>query len=108
MDFSEPVDATAFRYSSNHSEDHPSVALQNGHHRLAAARQTGRPHLPVALTAVNAKGEKLNALKALSDEIERSMITKAEGGAVDAALALTRRFTKDGAGATLALKSKGK
>lgn len=32
-------------------------------------------------------------------------ITKAEGGA---ALALTRRFTKDGAGATMALKPKGK
>lgn len=82
MDFSEPVEATAFRYSSNHSEDHPSVALQNGHHRLAAARQTGRPHLPVTLTAVNAKGEKLNALKALSDEIERSMVTKADGGRI--------------------------
>jgi hypothetical protein len=82
MDFSEPVEATAFRYSSNNREDHPSVALQNGHHRLAAARQTGRPHLPVTLTAVNAKGEKLNALKALSDEIERGMISKATGGPV--------------------------
>ena len=30
------------------------------------------------------------------------------GGTVDAALALTRRFTKDGIGATVALKSKGK
>lgn len=81
MDFSEPVEATAFRYGSNNSEDHPSVALQNGHHRLAAAHQTGRPHLPVTITAVNAKGEKLNALKKLSDEIERSIITKAAGGA---------------------------
>jgi hypothetical protein len=36
------------------------------------------------------------------------MITKASGGAVNAALALTRRFTKDGIGATVALKSKGK
>jgi hypothetical protein len=33
---------------------------------------------------------------------------KADGGAVDAALAATRRFTKNGIGATLALKSKGK
>jgi LAS superfamily LD-carboxypeptidase LdcB len=82
MDFSEPVEATAFRYGSNNSEDHPSVALQNGHHRLAAAHQTGRPHLPVTITAVNAKGEKLNALKALSDEIERTMVTKADGGRV--------------------------
>jgi hypothetical protein len=36
------------------------------------------------------------------------VIVKADGGAVDAALALTRRFTKDGAGATVALKPKGK
>jgi hypothetical protein len=36
------------------------------------------------------------------------VIVKADGGAVDAALALTRRFTKDGTGATMALKSKGK
>ena len=33
---------------------------------------------------------------------------KASGGGVDSALALTRRFTKDGTGATMALKSKGK
>jgi hypothetical protein len=33
---------------------------------------------------------------------------KASGGTVDRALALTRRFTKDGNGATLALKTKGK
>jgi hypothetical protein len=36
------------------------------------------------------------------------VVVKAEGGSVDDALALTRRFTKDGAGATLALKPKGK
>jgi hypothetical protein len=36
------------------------------------------------------------------------IIVKADGGAVDAALALTRRFSKDGKAATLALKSKGK
>lgn len=35
-------------------------------------------------------------------------VGKEEGGAVDAALALTRRFTKDGTGATMALKPKGK
>jgi hypothetical protein len=33
---------------------------------------------------------------------------KASGGTVSAALALTRRFTKDGKGATMALKPKGK
>ena len=36
------------------------------------------------------------------------VIVKADGGAVDDAIALTRRFTKDGAGATMALKPKGK
>ena len=36
------------------------------------------------------------------------VIVKADGGAVDAALAATRRFTKDGKAATLALKPKGK
>ena len=36
------------------------------------------------------------------------VIVKADGGAVDDALALTRCFTKDGIGATVALKSKGK
>ena len=36
------------------------------------------------------------------------IIVKADGGTVDDALALTRRFTKDGIGAPVALKSKGK
>jgi hypothetical protein len=36
------------------------------------------------------------------------VVVKADGGSVGDALALTRRFTKDGAGATLALKPKGK
>ena len=36
------------------------------------------------------------------------VIVKADGGAVDAALDLTRRFSKDGTGATMALKPKGK
>jgi len=35
-------------------------------------------------------------------------LVKRKGGSVDNALALTRRFTKDGKGATVALKSKGK
>jgi hypothetical protein len=36
------------------------------------------------------------------------VIVKADGGSVGDALALTRRFTKDGTGATMALKHKGK
>jgi len=87
MDFSSPVEATAFRYGRNHDEFEPSVQLSDGHHRLAAAKQIGRTHLPVNLIARNAKGEKLNALKALSDEIENNLskksIGKADGGPVD-------------------------
>jgi ADP-Ribosyltransferase in polyvalent proteins len=75
MDFSKPVEATAFRYGRNHDEHEPSVQLSDGHHRLAAAKQTGRPHLPVIVNARNAMGRKLNALKAMSDEIERSLST---------------------------------
>ena len=87
MDFSSPVEATAFRYGRNHDEFEHSVQLSDGHHRLAAAKQIGRTHLPVNLIARNAKGEKLNALKALSDEIENNLskksIGKADGGPVD-------------------------
>ena len=47
--------------------------------------------------------EEVNAMAAI-----RKVHGRASGGSVDAALALTRRFTKDGAGATVALKPKGK
>jgi hypothetical protein len=47
--------------------------------------------------------EEVNAMAAI-----RKVHGKASGGTVDAALALTRRFSKDGTGATMALKSKGK
>jgi hypothetical protein len=86
MDYSVPVDVTAFRFSDGgiaptvpprrfrpEDEDDdtsPMVLLEDGHHRLAAAVQTGRAWLPVNLRAVNAKGEKLNALIALSQQIE--------------------------------------
>jgi len=87
MDFSAPVEATAFRYGRNHDEFEPSVQISDGHHRLAAAKQIGRPHLPVNIIARNAKGEKLNALKALSDEIESKLakpaIGKEGGGPVE-------------------------
>lgn len=83
MDFSTPVQATAFRYGRDHDEFEPSVNISDGHHRLAAAKQTGRPHLPVEIIARNAKGEKLNAMKALSDEIEKKLAHKSDGGDVD-------------------------
>lgn len=70
MDYSEPVEVTAFHYSKDHSDTKPEVLLIDGHHRMAAALQTGKPWLPVEVRARNAKGEKLNALIALSREIE--------------------------------------
>jgi hypothetical protein len=47
--------------------------------------------------------EEVNAMAAI-----RKVHGRASGGSVDAAIALTRRFTKDGKAATVALKSKGK
>lgn len=47
--------------------------------------------------------EEVNAMAAV-----RKVHGRASGGSVDAALALTRRFTKDGKAATVALKPKGK
>ena len=47
--------------------------------------------------------EQVNAMAAI-----RKVHGRASGGMVDDALALTRRFTKDGTGATMALKPKGK
>lgn len=70
MDFSEPIDVTAFRFGKDNDDTLPVVALIDGHHRTAAAIQIGRPYLPVSLTAINAKGEKLNALIAMSQAIE--------------------------------------
>lgn len=70
MDFSEPVEVTAFRYGPVNYDTLPEVTLRDGHHRTAAAIQTGRPYLPVKVMAVNAMGEKLNALIAMSQEIE--------------------------------------
>ena len=72
MDYSEPVEVTAFRYGRANDDTLPVVTLIDGHHRTAAAIQTGRRYLPVTVQARNAKGEKLNALIALSREIEAS------------------------------------
>jgi hypothetical protein len=69
MDYSEPIDVTAFRYGKANDDTVPVVTLRDGHHRMAAALQTGRPWLPVTVTAINAKGEKLNKLIAMSKEI---------------------------------------
>lgn len=74
MDFSEPIEVTVFRFGGpKHPDDDqiPNVSLDDGHHRVAAALQTGREWLPVKASAINARGEKINALIKLSDEIAR-------------------------------------
>jgi len=77
MDYSEPVEVTIYRYASKRgyqSDDRlPEVTLIDGHHRTAAAIQTGRKYLPVEAKARNAKGSKINKLIQMSKEIERTI-----------------------------------
>jgi hypothetical protein len=39
-----------------------NIIIQDGHHRVAAAKLRGINHLPVTLQAINARGHKLNEL----------------------------------------------
>ena len=73
MDYSEPVDVTAYHHSQRNDTYEPKVTLTDGHHRTAAALQTGREWLPVNVKAINARGEKINALIALSNDIEHRL-----------------------------------
>ncbi|MCA8228231.1 hypothetical protein [Burkholderia vietnamiensis] len=70
MDYSQPVEVTAFRFGKANDDTLPVVTLRDGHHRTAAAIQTGREYLPVEVRAINAKGEKLAELIAMSQAIE--------------------------------------
>jgi len=73
MNFSEPVEVTVFRFGSVNDDTLPVVSLDDGHHRVAAAIQTGRAWLPVSARARNARGEKINALIALSKQIQQHL-----------------------------------
>lgn len=77
MDYSEPVEVTAFRFGDDDTDTQPVVTLRDGHHRTAAALQTGRPYLAVRLQAINAKGEKLAALIGMSHAIETVLRSEA-------------------------------
>ncbi len=54
MDFSEPIDVSVFADGE--------LRIVDGHHRVAAALQSGVESLPVRLQAINAKGETINSL----------------------------------------------
>ena len=76
MDFSEPIEVTVYRFGGAKYPDDdqiPIVSLINGHHRVAAARQTGRSWLPAVANSRNARGEKINALIEISDKIQKSI-----------------------------------
>ena len=48
-----------------------NVIIQDGHHRVAAARLRGISHLPVNLQAINARGHRLNELHKKSKEHQK-------------------------------------
>lgn len=73
MDFSEPIEVIAYRYSSDHTDTTPQVTVKDGHHRFAAAKQIGREWLPVQVDAINAKGYKLNDLINASNAIQKKI-----------------------------------
>jgi hypothetical protein len=73
MNFSEPVEVTVFRFGSANDDTLPVVSLDDGHHRVAAAIQTSRDWLPVTARARNARGEKINALIAMSKQIQQHL-----------------------------------
>jgi hypothetical protein len=54
MDFSEPIDVSIFSDGE--------LICNNGHHRLAAAKQRGMPFINVKLTSINAYGRYINTL----------------------------------------------
>jgi GNAT superfamily N-acetyltransferase len=54
MEFSKPIDVTIFSDGE--------ILCQDGHHRLAAAKQLGMDKISVDLTAINAYGKNINSL----------------------------------------------
>lgn len=59
MDFSEPVEISVFADGE--------MRIDDGHHRVAAAKRRGIEFLPVDLRAINATGEKISELIRESD-----------------------------------------
>jgi len=53
-----------------------NVIIQDGHHRVAAAKLRGISHLPVNLQAINARGHKLNELHNKLKEYKKKLTKK--------------------------------
>lgn len=65
MDFSEPVEVSLFSDGT--------LMINDGHHRVAAAKQRGMKSIPVKVTGINAKGE--NIQKILDADRTRNYVT---------------------------------
>lgn len=61
MKFDEPVKVSLFSDGT--------LQVQDGHHRVAAAKQLGREGIPVEIQGINARGERINELLATSKEL---------------------------------------
>jgi len=74
MDYSDPIEVSIFKYARDGEDTStPEVTLEDGHHRTAAAIQTGRKWLPATAKAYNASGKKINSLINISNKIEQSL-----------------------------------
>jgi len=67
MDFSEPIKVSVYRDGE--------VICQNGHHRLAAAKQRGMKLINVSVQAINAYGKTINEL-IRNQEMQESCLTE--------------------------------
>lgn len=63
MKYDEPVHVSAFSDGE--------LRISDGHHRVAAAVQTGKPSIRVHFQAINTRAEHLNRLIALSDRLRQ-------------------------------------
>lgn len=68
MNYSEPIRASLFRDGE--------MVIQDGHHRVASAKQTGRPWIRAQITLINAMGEDVRRLLKRSQELSRSPVKR--------------------------------
>jgi hypothetical protein len=70
LDYSMPVDVTAFRVDRNDDTSKAGVTLDDGHHRYATALETGRGYRTVNFPGWNATEVKINNLIQLPQATE--------------------------------------